>query len=76
MINYDYDSFLHCHLADIFFRYFRGSKRVKFGGNLIARKRLASTKILNPHPSRSCTEQIYSQITLKLRIPLLVKHRN
>ena len=26
----DYDSFLHCHLTDIFFRYFRGSERVKF----------------------------------------------
>ena len=25
----DYDSFSHCHLTDIFFRYFRGSKRVK-----------------------------------------------
>ena len=28
MINYDYDSFSHCHLTDIFFRYFRGSQRV------------------------------------------------
>ena len=26
----DYDSFSHCHLTDIFFRYLRGSKRVKF----------------------------------------------
>ena len=26
----DYDSFSHCHLTDNFFRYFRGSKRVKF----------------------------------------------
>ena len=25
----DYDSFSHCHLTDIFFHYFRGSKRVK-----------------------------------------------
>ena len=25
---FDYDSFSHCHLTDIF-RYFRGSKRVK-----------------------------------------------
>ena len=25
----DYDSFSHCHLTDIFFRYFRASKRVK-----------------------------------------------
>ena len=25
----NYDSFLHCHLTDIFFRYSRGSKRVK-----------------------------------------------
>ena len=32
MINYDYDSFSHCHLTDIFFRYFRGSKRVKENG--------------------------------------------
>ena len=25
----DYDSFSHCHLTDIVFRYSRGSKRVK-----------------------------------------------
>ena len=25
----DYDSFSHCHHADIFFRFSRGSKRVK-----------------------------------------------
>ena len=24
----DYDNFSHCHLTDIFFRYFRGSERV------------------------------------------------
>ena len=29
MINYDYDSFLRCHFADIFFHFSRGSKRVK-----------------------------------------------
>ena len=26
----DYDSFSRCHLTDIFFRFSRGSKRVKF----------------------------------------------
>ena len=48
---------------------------IKYGCNLIASKRLASTKIL-PCISRSRTEQIYSQTTLQLRIPSLVKYRN
>ena len=26
----DYDSFSRCHLTDIFFRFSRGSKRVKY----------------------------------------------
>ena len=51
---------------------------IKSGCNSIDRKRLASTKILYPCTSRSRTEQIliYSQTTLKLRIPSLVKYRN
>ena len=31
LIVIDYDSFSRCHLTDIFFRYSRGSKRVKQG---------------------------------------------
>ena len=37
---------------------------INSGGNLIARKRLASIKIL-PHTSQSRTEQIYSQYHFK-----------
>ena len=32
MINYDYDSFLHCHLTDIFFAIFAGAKKLNLPG--------------------------------------------
>ena len=28
MVNYDYDSFLHCHLTDIFFAIHAGAKEL------------------------------------------------
>ena len=40
MINYDYDSFSHCHLTDIFFRFSGGSKRVK-DANIVKSNRIA-----------------------------------
>ena len=45
----DYDSFSRCHLADIFFRFSRGSKRVNININSFMYSILASVYIIVIH---------------------------
>ena len=41
----DYDSFSRCHLTDIFFRFSRGSKRVKIDQSETTKSQMFSTSL-------------------------------